>query len=131
MAEQIEFERKNLERIFARAFTVLGGVFWVLTAFFGGSNLLGAFTTAAYPLAFTIVVLAVGWFQERIAAIILALGAVGTVVWGAIMGWPLFVWGIMFTFFIAPTLIAAVLFYLAGDVTQVQSSPKNRAGIAT
>lgn len=126
---ETEFERKNVERIFARAFTVLGGIFWVLTAFFGGSTLVGAFTTAAYPLVFTVGVLALGWYYERIAAIVLGLAAAGTVVWGVIMGWPVFVWGIMLAFFIAPTVIASVLFYLAGNASAWPAS--KHAGVAT
>lgn len=128
---ETDFERRNIERMFARGFTVLGGVFWVLTAFFGGATLLGAFTTAAYPLVFTIGVLAVGWFYERVAAVVLGLAAVGTIIWGAIMGWQLFLWGIMLTFFIAPTVIAAVLFYLAGNVTPWPARSDKHAGVAT
>ena len=120
MNAQEAAERKNVERIFARVFTVIGGIFWIGSAFMGpyvyqGVSVLGAFATAVYPLAFTIAVLAIGWFYERLAALILALGVVGTLAWGFISGWDPFLWGIMLTFFVAPTVISAVLFYLAGN----------------
>lgn len=117
-------ERKNVERIFARGFTILGGIFWIAAAaagphLYGGQTVIGAFGTAIYPLIYTIAVLAIGWFYERLASLILALGALGTIAWGIINGtWEPFVWGIMLTFFVAPTVISAVLFYLAGGVTQ-------------
>lgn len=115
--------RRNVERILARCFTVLGGIFWTVTAFagpfvYGGKTLMGAFSIAIYPLVFTIVVLALGWFYERFTALILAVGAMGTVAWGVIMGWESSVWVIMMTFFVAPTIIASVLFYLAGGRTE-------------
>lgn len=113
-------EYQNGQRIFARVFTIIGGIFWITTAFagpyvFGGETLMGAFGVAIFPLIFTLGMLTIGWFYERLAAGILALGALGTVAWGAIMGWELAVWMIMVMFFVAPTITASVLFYLAGD----------------
>ena len=121
MNAQDTAERKNVERIFARVFTVIGGIFWIGSAFMGpyvyqGASVLGAFQTAIYPLAFTVAVLVIGWFYERLAALILALGAIGTIAWGVISGtWEPFVWGIMLAFFVTPTVISAVLFFLAGN----------------
>jgi hypothetical protein len=120
-------EIKNVERIFARGFTVLGGLFWIGMAFagpyvYGGQSVLTAFQTAIYPLAFTVGVLILGWFYERLAALILALGAMGTIAWGLIWGgWEPFVWGIMIAFFVTPTVISAVLFYLAGNVDTTEN----------
>lgn len=120
MSNETMAERKNTERMFARGFTILGGIFWIATAFagpyiYGGKSLAGAFGVAIYPLVFTIAVLAIGWFYERLVALLLAIGAVGTIAWGVIMGWPAQVWAIMLIFFVAPTVVAAVLFYLAGS----------------
>lgn len=111
---------QNNERMFARGFTVLGGVFWIVAAFagpfiYGGSSILGAFGFAAIPVLFTSAVLAIGWFYERVVSMILAVAAVGTMAWGAVVGWESNVWGIMLVFFIAPTVIAALLFFLAGS----------------
>lgn len=128
MSAEVNLERKNTERIFARGFTILGGIFWIGTAFagpyvYGGQTVLGAFQTAIYPLAFTIGVLALGWFYERLAALILAVGAIGTIAWGLIWGgWEPFVWGIMLAFFVTPTVIAAVLYYLAGNVDTTEQT---------
>jgi len=133
MSSQDIAERKNAERIFARVFTIIGGVFWIGSAFMGpyvyqGASVLGAFQTAIYPLAFTIAVLAIGWFYERLAALILALGAIGTIAWGVISGtWEGFVWGIMLVFFVTPTVISAVLFYLAGNEPATANSESTSA----
>jgi hypothetical protein len=113
-------ERENTERMFARGFTVLGGIFWIVTAFagpyvYGGKDVVGAFGVAIYPLVFTAAVLAIGWFYERLTALLLAVGAIGTIAWGVIMQWPSTVWAIMLIFFVAPTVVSAVLFYLAGS----------------
>jgi len=126
MSAEVNLERKNTERIFARGFTLLGGVFWIGTAFagpyvYGGQSVTAAFGTAIYPVVFTVGVLALGWFYERLTALILALGAVGTVAWGLINNtWEPFVWGIMLSFFVAPTVVAAVLYYLAGNTDTME-----------
>ncbi len=117
---------KNAEHIFALLFTTIGGIFWIVTALVGTQiSLVGASPAAAFvdvsqkmgawlPLIYTLVVLGVGYFQERIAALILLLGAVGTIAWGVIAGWEMNVWFIMLLFFVTPTIMAMVLFWLAG-----------------
>jgi hypothetical protein len=112
--------RQNTERLFARGFTILGGVFWIVAAFAGpymylGKSVAGAFGYAIYPLIFTIAVFAIGWFSERLVSMLLAVGAIGTIAWGVIMGWETTVWAIMLIFFIAPTVVAAILYFLAGS----------------
>lgn len=132
-------ERKSIERIFARGFTVIGGLFWITAAFAGpyvyrGQDALHVLLTQAiYPLVFTVAVLAIGWFYERIAAAVLTLGAVGTLIWGAVMAlqgapWEPLVWGIVLVFFVAPAVIAAALFYLAGGATAADSKTHRHAG---
>ena len=118
--EITQAQAQNTERLFARGFTVLGGIFWIVSAFagpyiYGGKSVVGAFGVALYPLLFTAGVLVIGWFYERLVALILALGAIGTVAWGVIMGWESTVWAIMLIFFVAPTVVAALLFFLAGS----------------
>jgi len=120
--ETTAVEIKNTERLFARGFTVLGGIFWVVSAFagpyiYGGKSVVGAFGIALYPLLFTAGILIIGWFYERLVSLILALGAIGTVAWGVIMGWEASVWAIMLIFFVAPTVVSALLFFLAGSKT--------------
>ena len=100
MSKQVNLEHKNTERIFARGFTVLGGIFWVVLAFagpyvYGGQTVMSAVQTAIYPLAFTLAVLILGWFYERLAALILSLAAIGTIAWGMIWGgWEPLVWSV-------------------------------------
>lgn len=111
---------ENNERMFARGFTIFGGIFWIAAAFagpffFSGGSLAGAFGFAAIPLVFTLLVLAIGWFYERAISIVLAVAGLGTVAWGVLVSWESNVWVIMLVFFIAPTLVAALLFFLAGS----------------
>ncbi len=116
MNAEVNAERKNTERIFARAFTLLGGVFWIVSAFaFAGPLMKGGIVYPLVPLVFTAGVLTLGWFYERLTALILGLAALGTVAWGVIMGWDPVVWGVMLSLFVTPTVVAAVLFYLAGN----------------
>ena len=87
-------ERRNVEHIAALLFTIIGGVFWITTALVGTQiSLIGSSPAAAFvglneqlgawlPLIYTVGVLIIGYFQERIAAMILAAGAVGTIVVG-------------------------------------------------
>lgn len=121
-------ETRNVEHLFALIFTFIGGVFWIVTAFMGsrgitiaGTSTLGAFTFtggAFVPLVYTVLVLLIGYSQELIAAIILLAGAVLTVIWGIVAGWESSVWWIMAIFFMGPTIVAAVLFYLAHGRSQ-------------
>ena len=129
MSAQDAVERKNAEHIAALLFTVVGGIFWITTALVGTQiSLVGSSPAAAFvgiseqlgawaPLIYTLTVLVVGYFQERIAALILALGAIGTIAWGVIAGWETNVWVIMMLFFVTPTIVALVLFWLAGGKT--------------
>jgi len=126
-------ERKTAERVFARGFTILGGIFWTVTAFagpyvYGGKTIVGAFGIAVFPLMFTVGVLALGWFHERLTALILAVGAMGTIAWGVIMGWEPSVWIIMMSFFVTPTIIAALLFYLAGGTSPQDETTAEQGG---
>ena len=131
MTNESATARRNTERMFALGFTILGGLFWIGTAFagpymYGGKSIAGAFGIALYPLLFTIGVLVVGWFYERLIALVLAVGAIGTVAWGVIMGWESSVWAIMLIFFVAPTVVSSLLFYLAGSRSEGKATPLSR-----
>lgn len=110
--------RIYLERSVARAFVVLGGAFWGVATFAGlywfrrtgmGDALLGAF----YPLMATLVTLVIGWYWERTVSVLLALAAVGAVVWGAGAGFEPGVWLIVTVALIGPMVTASVLFWMA------------------
>ncbi len=110
--------RIRLERRVARAFVILGGAFWGIAAFAGlysyqqsglAYSLLGAFI----PLVATLVTLVVGWYYERVTAVLLTAASVGVVYWGAVQQWEAGVWGLVIVALIGPMLTAAVLFWLA------------------
>jgi hypothetical protein len=114
----------NLERLGARAFVAIGGLLWAAAAFAGLYSYLGEpfFDSAAaafVPLAITVIALAVGWFYEKLAALLLVLGAVGVIGWGIVASWELGMWLTMGAVMIAPMLIAALLFMLAARMQDI------------
>jgi len=111
-------ERMTVDRFFARAFVVAGGLFWMIASFaalwaYVGTSASAALLAAFYPFAATLATLAVGWYFERTAAVLLVLGSIAVVVWGALSSWEMGVWALMTIFMIGPMLTAAVLFSLA------------------
>lgn len=125
-------DRLNAYRLAARAFVLGGAVFWTLVVFAGAigwnseSIFLFAITgpdalqkfMAAFAAAFIWVVIAaaifvVGLFYERIAAVLLAAAALGSIVYGAAMQWEAGLWYIVGLFIILPITISAVLYLLA------------------
>jgi hypothetical protein len=110
--------RMNMDRIFARAFVIAGGIFWAITSFAGLYSFVRAGASVAllaafYVFAATGATLVIGWFYERVAAALLVLGSAAVVVWGVMASWELGVWILMGIFLLAPMLTAAVLFVLA------------------
>lgn len=111
-------QAEMLERTAARGFVAAGGVFWVLVAFAGprffqGMDATEAVKVAAWPFLATVVILGIGWWDERLAADLLLAAAAAVVVWGILYGWEPGVWAIMSIVLIAPMVMAAVLFILA------------------
>jgi hypothetical protein len=125
-------EKMNAERIFARIFVGLGGLFWVLM-FFGSqtsarySNLVykegdlaNGIESALIPLVIVVIVFVLGLFYEKLAAVVLLAGAVAVVVYGFIAGWDGFVlWMTVSAIIVAPMVIAAVLYLLAARTQDV------------
>ncbi len=110
--------RIRLERQVARAFVIVGGIFWGIATFAGlyvyresgiAWSLLGAFI----PLVATLATLIIGWYYERVTAVLLTLASAGVVYWGVVNGWELGVWALVTIALIGPMLTAAVLFWLA------------------
>lgn len=106
------------ERVAARLFVAMGGIVWSVLAI-GSAMVYGTPGPASLtiqivlPLALAVLALAIGWFYENLAAMLLFAGAVATIAWGVVMGWEAGVWGIMAIFLIAPEIIAGVLFLAA------------------
>lgn len=132
-------ESANIERILARAFVILGGLFWILM-FFGSktqaryanivytaADVQRGFINELIPLAVTIVIFVIGMFYERLAALLLLVGAVGVIVWGVIFGWEAGVWFVMLVLIVAPMVIAALLYWLAGRMQQICLLEEKRA----
>jgi hypothetical protein len=110
--------RIQLERGIARAFVILGGVFWAIAAFAGlysyrETGAASAFLAAAAPLGAAATVLVIGWYWERLAAIMLAAASVAVIYWGVVSGFEPGVWMLMTILLIGPMVTAAVLFWMA------------------
>lgn len=118
-------ERMNIERLFARGFVILGGIFWLallLASQFGYAYTpLGMGTlVGVWALAIIVVTFVVGLYYEYIAAILLFAGAFLVAAYGAFMKWSdPGVWIIMAVFFMAPMIVAAILYLLAARMQSV------------
>lgn len=124
MTRTCKFERMNVERLFARLFVVAGGAFWVIATFsadyfYNRLELAEALASALLPLGIALLALAIGWFYEVLAAVLLFAGSVAAVVWGVVAGWELGVWFTMATVLIGPMVLAGVLFLLAARMQNV------------
>ena len=113
-----------VERVFARLFVIGGGVFWVSAVFgadygYRGMTPLVSARNALLPLALTLAVLGIGWFWERTAAIILAVGVAGVVIWGATMGWEPGVWSLIIATLVAPMVISGLLYWFAARMRSI------------
>jgi hypothetical protein len=111
-------ELEYVERLFARGFVILGGVFWVAATFagpltFGGVGIVASVKTAIWPFLATVATLIVGWKYERIAAVLLFGASAAVPIWGLLYNWEAGVWLLMACLLIAPMALAGILFLLA------------------
>ena len=114
----VSLERISLERGFARAFVIVGGVFWAVAIFAGmysfrQTGVVSAMVGAFYPLVAVIATLVIGWYYERAASALLVLASFAVVAWGVIYQFELGVWVLMTIALIGPMMTAAVLFWMA------------------
>ncbi len=125
-------DRMNVERLIARAFVIVGGLFWIVMYFgantkqhyadlvYSAADIEKAMPSALLPLAVTIVVFVLGLFYERLTAVVLLALAAGIVAYGAIAQWNgAGLWMTILTLVVAPMVIAAMLYWLAGRMQQV------------
>ncbi len=108
----------GLERLFARAFVVAGGLFWVAASFaaeygFRANTPLVSARNALLPLTLTVVVFTLGLYNENATAGLLGVGVLGLCGWGLLSAWESGVWVLMGLTLIGPMVIAAVLYFLA------------------
>jgi len=126
LAKACNTEQMNAQRIFARIFVVVGGLFWVFMSWgaswaYQGAPLTRALGGALIYAAAIALVFVIGMFYENVAAALLGVGAVGIVAFGVVMGWEVGVWGTVFFFFILPMLIASALYFLAARMQKICS----------
>lgn len=118
VAERDSIMRMTVERGVARAFVIMGGLFWSVATFagmysFGTSGTGEAVMGAAIPLAAVLATLVLGWYYERFTAVLLVLASLAVIAWGVIYQFEAGVWGIMTFALIGPMLTAAALFWMA------------------
>lgn len=114
----------NVERIAARGFVVFGGLIWAVAALASpyGNRTVSMLTSGLNSLALialTVAVFALGYFYERLAALLLLVAAVGVIVWGIVAGWGSGEWMYMGTVLIGPMAIAGLMFWLAARMENV------------
>ena len=107
-----------LERGVARAFVILGGAFWGIAVFAGlysyrQSGMAWALLAAFAPFVATLATLVLGWYYERLTAILLAVASAGVVYWGIGQQFEPGVWALVTIALIGPMMTASVLFWLA------------------
>jgi hypothetical protein len=123
----------NIERILARAFVALGGLFWTL-AFFGRNTKASysyfvytlpeverAAMIALIPLALTVAVFALGMFYERLAGAVLLIIVVAMLAYGVFghLG-EVILWVTAVSVLVAPSAIAAILYLFAARTQEFQ-----------
>jgi hypothetical protein len=114
----------NTERIAARLFVALGGILWIVLAI-GSAMVYGTINAAVLaiqwvlPLTLSVLAFVIGWFYERVAAMLLFAGAIATIVWGFVAAWEPGVWGLMAIFLLAPEIVAGLLFLAAARMQDV------------
>jgi len=118
------YDVMDSERIAARLFVGLGGLVWVVLAWgsaivYPTTSALTNLVPALLVLVLAVIALAIGWFFENLAGVLLIAGAVATAVWGVMAGWEPGVWGLMAIVLIAPEVIAGVLFFSAARMQKV------------
>lgn len=128
----------NIDRVFARLFTLGGGMFWVI-AFFTADMVMKSYTlqkitlpeiqkgavSAFFPLALVVAVLVLGMFYERLTGVLLVVVAAAMLLWGLIVhpfSQDPVLWITAFSVLVLPSLIAAALYELAARRQEYQEA---------
>jgi hypothetical protein len=124
----------NIERVLARAFVALGGLFWTL-AFFGANTKASyanfvytlpeverAATMALIPLAITVAVFVLGMYYERLAGAVLLLISAAMIGYGVVnyLG-EVVLWVTAVSVLVAPAAIAAIMYLFAARTQEFQA----------
>ncbi len=132
----------NVERILARGFVVLGGLFWTL-AFFA-ANTKASYATfiyslpeveravmyALFPLVLTIAVFVLGLFYERLTGVVLLVAAAAMLLYGAVLHLgEVVLWVTAVAVLVGPTIAAAILYFFAARTQEYQELKKRPAAV--
>jgi hypothetical protein len=124
-------ERMNASRIAARVMIALGGMVWAIMFFSAASvqrysNLTYTFTDitkagihSLLPLALTVGVFVLCMFYEKLAAVVLFVGAGAVVVWGILASLEPLMWASVLVALALPMVISATLLLLAASTQRV------------
>ena len=119
----------NIDRVFARLFVILGGIFWIAATFTAGTvmksytnqpftlpELQQGATTAFFPLVLIVAVFVLGMFYERLTGVVLVIVSIAMVIYGFFLHSPFeepVLWVTAFSMLVLPSLVAAGLYELA------------------
>jgi len=124
-------ERVNVSRLLARAMIAVGGAIWAVMFFsaasiqsysnltYNFSEVIAAGVSALIPLALAVGVFVLAMFYERLAAVVLFVGAAGVVVYGVIMGWEALLWASALLALAVPMVVSGALLLLAASTQRV------------
>lgn len=121
----------NAARIVARVMIAFGGIIWAIMFFSAASvqrysnltytlaDISKAGINSLLPLALTIGVFVLCMFYEKLAAVVLFVGAGAVVVWGVINGLEPLMWASVLVALALPMVISAALLLLAASTQRV------------
>jgi hypothetical protein len=119
------YDRMNAQRLFARGFVVLGGVFWVSMIFgakvgYQGMSVPQGLLAALVPFVITVAVFVLGMYYETLTAIILFVVAAASLVFaGFSESLNLGSWAFWVMLMVLPAGTAGVLYLLAAQTQMV------------
>jgi len=124
-------ERVNVSRLLARAMIAVGGAIWAVMFFsaasiqsysnltYNFSEVIAAGVSALIPLVLAVGVFVLAMFYERLAAVVLFVGAAAVVVYGVIMGWEALLWASALLALAVPMVVSGALLLLAASTQRV------------
>jgi len=124
-------ERVNVSRLLARAMIAVGGAIWAVMFFsaasiqsysnltYNFSEVIAAGVSALIPLVLAVGVFVLAMFYERLAAVVLFVGAAAVVVYGVIMGWETLLWASALLALAVPMVVSGALLLLAASTQRV------------
>jgi len=124
-------ERLNVSRLVARGLIAVGGVIWMIMFFAAASvqsyanltysfnEVISAGVSALLPALLAVAVFVLAMFYERLAAVVLFVGAAAVVVYGVITGWEPLMWASAFVALALPMIVSGALLLLAASTQRV------------